>query len=48
MDVFPQDGVLAALENVVGFDSYNGDLREIIAKVFRKRGYVFGLGLDLP
>lgn len=36
---FPQDGVLAALPNVLGFDAFAGpDLRRTLADVFRRRG----------
>jgi hypothetical protein len=38
LEKFPEDGVLQALENVLGFDAYNEDLRGIIAGVFRRRG----------
>lgn len=45
---FPQDGVLAALPNVLGFDGFGGpDLRRTLADVFRRRGCVRGFCLFL-
>lgn len=39
LQAFPEDGVLNALPNVLGFDQYGGpDLRRTLADVFRRRG----------
>ncbi len=35
---FPEDGVLRALENVLGFDGFDRKLRASIASVFQKHG----------
>ena len=46
IEAYPQDGVLAALENVLGFDAYSSpDLRATIADVFRRRGVPLRAGL---
>lgn len=39
IEAFPQDGILTALENVLGFDAYTSpDLRKSLADVFQRRG----------
>ena len=36
--MYPNDGVVAALENVLSFDSFDGQLRATVADIFRKHG----------
>lgn len=35
---FPQDGVAAAVENILSFESYNPRIRKLVAVVFQSRG----------
>lgn len=38
LEMFPEDGLVTTLENVLGFDSYDPHLRETIADVFQQHG----------
>jgi len=39
LQAYPQDGVEAAVEDILGFDGMNPQVRCVIAEVFRKRGF---------
>ena len=38
LEVFPDDGLVGALENVLAFDAYSPDLRRILSEVFNRHG----------
>lgn len=39
LQAYPQDGVEAAVEDILGFDGMNPQVRSVVAEVFRKRGF---------